>query len=181
MKIIELFAGIGSQHQALKNLHIEHEVVAISEIDKYAVQSYTALHGQPNNLGDITKIKELPKADLWTYSFPCQDISVAGKQAGIKEGTRSGLLYEVERLLLKAKENNTLPKYLLLENVKNLVGKQFKPQFDKWLEFLSGLGYMNYWQVLNAKHYGIPQNRERVFAVSILGGVYYKFPEKLEL
>jgi len=82
MKVIELFAGIGSQHQALKNLHIEHEVVAISEIDKYAVQSYTALHGQPNNLGDITKIQELPNADLWTYSFPCQGISVAGKQAG---------------------------------------------------------------------------------------------------
>jgi DNA (cytosine-5)-methyltransferase 1 len=181
LKVIELFAGIGSQHQALKNLHIEHEVVAISEIDKYAVQSYTALHGQPNNLGDITKIKELPKADLWTYSFPCQDISVAGKQAGIKEGTRSGLLWEVERLLLTARNNGTLPKYLLLENVKNLVGQRHKADFDKWLDFLNGLGYWSYWQVLNAKDYGIPQNRERVFAVSILGGGYYKFPKKQEL
>jgi len=181
LKIIELFAGTGSQHRALKNLNIDHEVVAISEIDKYAVQSYTALHGQPNNLGDITKIQELPKADLWTYSFPCQDISVAGKQAGIKEGTRSGLLYEVERLLLNAKENNTLPKYLLLENVKNLVGQRHKPDFDKWLDFLNGLGYWSYWQVLNAKDYGIPQNRERVFVVSILGGGYYKFPEKIPL
>ena len=180
MKVIELFAGIGSQHQALKNLHIEHEVVAISEIDKYAVQSYTALHGEPNNLGDITKIKELPKADLWTYSFPCQDISVAGKQKGLTKdsGTRSGLLWEVERLLLKAKENGTMPKYLLLENVKNLVGKKHKANFDKWLDFLKSLGYMNYWKVLNAKDYGIPQNRERVFAVSILGGGYFKFPEK---
>jgi len=181
LKIIELFAGTGSQHQALKNLHIEHEVVAIAEIDKYAVQSYTALHGQPNNLGDITKITELPKADLWTYSFPCQDISVAGKQAGIKEGTRSGLLYEVERLLITAKNNGTLPKYLLLENVKNLVGQRHKPDFDKWLDFLNGLGYWSYWQVLNAKDYGIPQNRERVFVVSILDGGYYKFPEKQEL
>jgi DNA (cytosine-5)-methyltransferase 1 len=181
LKIIELFAGIGSQHQALKNLNIDHEVVAISEIDKYAVQSYTALHGQPNNLGDITKIQELPKADLWTYSFPCQDISVAGKQAGIKEGTRSGLLYEVERLLTTARDNGTLPKYLLLENVKNLVGRRHKPDFDKWLDFLNGLGYWSYWQVLNAKDYGIPQNRERVFVVSILGGGYYKFPEKQEL
>jgi DNA-cytosine methyltransferase len=181
LKIIELFAGTGSQHQALKNLHIEHEVVAIAEIDKYAVQSYTALHGQPNNLGDITKITELPKADLWTYSFPCQDISVAGKQAGIKEGTRSGLLYEVERLLITAKNNGTLPKYLLLENVKNLVGQRHKPDFDKWLDFLNGLGYWSYWQVLNAKDYGIPQNRERVFVVSILDGGYYKFPEKQKL
>lgn len=123
LKLIELFAGIGSQTQALKNLGVEHDVVAISEIDKYALQSYTALHGKPNNLGDICQIKELPKADLWTYSFPCQDISVAGKGAGIKEGTRSGLLFEVERLLKIAQKKGTLPKYLLLENVKNLVSK----------------------------------------------------------
>ncbi|MEG1882031.1 MAG: DNA cytosine methyltransferase, partial [Clostridia bacterium] len=80
MKIVELFAGLGSQTQALKNIGVEHEVVAISEIDKYAVQSYEALHGKANNLGDITKIQELPQADLWTYSFPCTDISVSGKQ-----------------------------------------------------------------------------------------------------
>ena len=112
LKLIELFAGIGSQHQALKNLNIEHEVTAISEIDKYALKSYEALHGTPNNLGNICEIKRLPKADLWTYSFPCQDISVAGNLAGIKEGTRSGLLYEVERLLEVANENDELPKYL---------------------------------------------------------------------
>ena len=95
-----------------------------------------------NNLGDISKIEELPLADFWTYSFPCQDISVAGKQAGIIKGeTRSGLLYEVERLLGKAKENNTLPKYLLLENVKNLVGKQFIDQFNAWIQRLDELGY----------------------------------------
>ena len=106
-------------------------------------------------------------ADLWTYSFPCQDISVAGNQKGISEGTRSGLLYQVQRLLEVAKEEGTLPKYLLLENVKNLVGKKFKGQFDNWLVYLDQLGYDTYWQVLNAKNYGIPQNRERVFAVSI--------------
>jgi len=181
LKVIELFAGIGSQHQALKNLHVPHEIVAISEIDKFAVKSYEALHGRPNNLGDITKIQELPNADLWTYSFPCQDLSIAGKQAGIKQGTRSGLLYEVERLLVKAKENGTLPKYLLLENVKNLVGKRHKSDFDKWIDFLNGLGYWTYWDVLNAKDYGIPQNRERVFAVSILSKGYYKFPSKIPL
>lgn len=167
LRLIELFAGIGSQTQALTNIGIAHKVVAISEIDKYAIQSYEAMHGKANNLGDIRKIEELPDADLWTYSFPCQDISVAGKGAGIKEGTRSGLLFEVERLLRVASEKGTLPKYLLLENVKNLVSKKFKADFDKWLDFLAELGYTNYWKVLNAKDYGIPQNRERVFCVSI--------------
>ena len=169
LRLIELFAGIGSQTQALTNIGIAHKVVAISEIDKYAIQSYEAMHGKANNLGDIRKIEELPDADLWTYSFPCQDISVAGKGAGIKEGTRSGLLFEVERLLRVASEKGTLPKYLLLENVKNLVSKKFKADFDKWLDFLAELGYTNYWKVLNAKDYGIPQNRERVFCISIMG------------
>ena len=182
LRLIELFAGIGSQTQALKNIGVPHKVVAISEIDKYAITSYTAIHGEPNNLGDIKKIKELPDADLWTYSFPCQDISVAGKGAGIKEGTRSGLLFEVERLLKVAAENNTLPKYLLLENVKNLVSKKFKADFDAWLKVLEDLGYTNYWQILNAKDYGIPQNRERVFCVSIRGEHKpFAFPEKQEL
>ncbi len=182
LRLIELFAGIGSQTQALTNIGIAHKVVAISEIDKYAIQSYEAMHGIANNLGDIRKIEELQDADLWTYSFPCQDISVAGKGAGIKEGTRSGLLFEVERLLRVASEKGTLPKYLLLENVKNLVSKKFKADFDKWLDFLSELGYTNYWKVLNAKDYGIPQNRERVFCVSIRGEHKpFVFPKPKEL
>lgn len=182
LRLIELFAGIGSQTQALTNIGIAHKVVAISEIDKYAIQSYEAMHGIANNLGDIRKIEELPDADLWTYSFPCQDISVAGKGAGIKEGTRSGLLFEVERLLRVASEKGTLPKYLLLENVKNLVSKKFKADFDKWLDFLAELGYTNYWRVLNAKDYGIPQNRERVFCVSIRGEHKpFVFPKPKEL
>lgn len=182
LRLIELFAGIGSQTQALTNIGIAHKVVAISEIDKYAIQSYEAMHGIANNLGDIRKIEELPDADLWTYSFPCQDISVAGKGAGIKEGTRSGLLFEVERLLRVASEKGTLPKYLLLENVKNLVSKKFKVDFDKWLDFLAELGYTNYWKVLNAKDYGIPQNRERVFCVSIRGEHEpFVFPKPKEL
>ena len=169
LRLIELFAGIGSQTQALKNIGVPHKVVAISEIDKYAITSYMAIHGETNNLGDICKIEQLPDADMWTYSFPCQDISVAGKGAGIKEGTRSGLLFEVERLLNVADATGTLPKYLLLENVKNLVGKKFRADFDAWLAFLGKLGYTNYWKVLNAKDYGIPQHRERVFCVSIRG------------
>lgn len=118
---------------------------------------------------------------MWTYSFPCQDLSVAGKQVGIKEGTRSGLLYEVERLLEDSVNKGKQPKYLLLENVKALVSKKFMPDFQRWLDKLEQLGYNNYWQVLNAKDYGIPQNRERVFVVSIRKDVDtkgYKFPER---
>ena len=167
IRVFEAFAGYGSQSMALRNLGVNYEVVAISEIDKYAIQAYEAIHGKVNNLGDISKINvdDIPDHDLFTYSFPCQDISVAGKMEGIEKGqTRSGLLYECERIIEGKK-----PKYLLLENVKNLVGKKFKPQFDEWLKYLGELGYTNYWKVLNAKDYGIPQNRERVFVVSILG------------
>ena len=179
LRVFEAFAGYGSQSIALRNLGIEYEVVAISEIDKYAIKAYEAIHGPTNNLGDICKINpsDIPDHDLFTYSFPCQDLSVAGKQAGLGKGTRSGLLYECEKVI-EAKK----PKYLLLENVKNLVGKKFKAQFDEWLEYLEGLGYTNYWQVLNAKDYGVPQNRERVFAVSILGDHKpYKFADKIPL
>ena len=179
LRVFEAFAGYGSQSIALRNLGIEHEVVAISEIDKYAIKAYEAIHGPTNNLGDICKINpsDIPDHDLFTYSFPCQDLSVAGKQAGLGKGTRSGLLYECEKII-EAKK----PKYLLLENVKNLVGKKFKPQFDEWLEYLEGLGYTNYWKVLNAKDYGVPQNRERVFVVSILGEHKpYEFPKAMPL
>lgn len=178
IKVIELFAGVGSQTQALKNIGVEHEVVGIAEIDKYAISSYMQLHRETHNFGDISKIENLPGSDLWTYSFPCQDLTNAGRGAGIKEGTRSGLLFEVERLL----ETSEKPKYLLMENVKNLVGKKHKPDFDRWCQKLEELGYKNYWQILNAKDYGIPQNRERVFMVSILGEHEpFIFPEKEEL
>ncbi|QZT28076.1 DNA (cytosine-5-)-methyltransferase [Streptococcus dysgalactiae] len=181
LRVFEAFAGIGTQRMALRNLGITHEVVAIAEIDKFAIKSYEAIHGSVNNLGDISKINPytIPDHDLFTYSFPCQDISVAGKQAGldIDSGTRSGLLWECQKVIATKK-----PKYLLMENVKNLVGKKHKPNFDKWLDWLESQGYTNYWQVLNAKDYGIPQNRERVFCVSILDEhESYEFPNKQEL
>ena len=181
IKVIELFAGVGSQAMALRNIGIDYEVIGISEIDKFAYKSYEAIHGKVKNFGDITKINKLPYCDLLTYSFPCQDLSIAGQQKGISKDTRSGLLLEVERLLLKAKENGTLPKYLLLENVKNLVGKKFIKDFERWLSFLNGLGYYSNWEVLNAKDYGIPQNRERVFVVSSLENIHYNFPKQVEL
>ena len=179
LRVFEAFAGYGSQSIALRNLGIDYEVVAISEIDKYAIKAYEAIHGPTNNLGDICKIdpSDIPDHDLFTYSFPCQDLSVAGKQAGLGKGTRSGLLYECEKII-EAKK----PKYLLLENVKNLVGKKFKSQFEEWLSYLENLGYTNYWQVLNTKNYGVPQNRERVFVVSILGEHKpYEFPKPILL
>lgn len=181
IKVITLFSGIGSQEMALRNIGIDYEVVGISEIDKFAIKSYEAIHGKVHNFGDISKIEELPYCDLLTYSFPCQDLSISGKQKGISKGTRSGLLLEVERLLLKAKENGTFPKYLLLENVKNLVGKKFIKDFERWLSFLNSLGYYSNWEVLNAKDYGIPQNRERVFVVSSLENIHFVFPKKQEL
>lgn len=179
LTVNELFSGIGAQRKAFERLGIPHEVVGISEIDKYAIQSYEAIFGKTKNYGDISTAPRLDYADLWTYSFPCQDISVAGNQKGISEGTRSGLLYQVQRLLEVAKNEGTLPKYLLLENVKNLVGKKFKSQFDNWLFYLDQLGYDTYWQVLNAKNFGIPQNRERVFAISIRKdlGQTFEFPK----
>lgn len=180
LRVFEAFSGYGSQSIALRNLGIDYEVVAISEIDKYAIQTYEAIHGSILNLGDISKVevKDIPQHDLFTYSFPCQDISVAGKTKGIIKGqTRSGLLYECEKII-----EHCRPKYLLMENVKNLVSKKFKPQFDEWLGYLENLGYTNYWQVLNSKDYGIPQNRERVFVVSILGEHKpFVFPKGFEL
>lgn len=180
LRVFEAFAGYGSQSISLRNIGVDYEVVAISEIDKYAIQAYEAIHGPTLNLGDISKIKveDIPQHDLFTYSFPCQDLSVAGKQAGLIKGqTRSGLLYECEKIIEHCK-----PKYLLMENVKNLVGKKFRPQFYEWLRYLKSLGYTNYTQVLNAKDYGVPQNRERVFVVSILGDHKpYKFPKPIQL
>ena len=174
-----MFSGYGSQALALENLGIDF-TSDISEIDKYAIQAYNQLHGDTHNWGDITKIDEtkLPYYDLITYSFPCQDISLAGLQKGLDKGTetRSSLLWECERIIRAVK-----PKYLLMENVKNLVGEKHKHNFIRWLHVLEMMGYQNYYKVLNAKDYGVPQNRERVFVVSILGCQQYLFPNPIKL
>ena len=172
IKVVEIFSGYGSQSLALENLGIEHEVVAISDIDKYALQAYSQLHnGNCPNLGDITKITELEHCDLLTYSFPCTSISGAGKQEGLEEGsgTASSLLWECRRLIQSSK-----PKYLLMENVKALTSKKFKPYFDKWLDELEGMGYKNHWKIINAKEY-LPQTRQRVFCVSIRNDIENDF------
>ena len=181
IRVFEAFSGYGSQSIALRNIGVDYEVVAISEIDKYAIRAYETIHGKANNLGDISKIdvEDIPEHDLFTYSFPCQDISIAGRQMSLEEGsgTRSSLLWECKKIIEYCK-----PKYLLMENVKNLVSKKHKSYFDKWLNYLESLGYTNYWKVLNAKDFGVPQNRERVFVVSILGEHKpYEFPKPIEL
>lgn len=174
IRVFEAFAGYGSQSMALRRLGIDFEVVGISEIDKYAIQAYMAVHGDTANYGDISKIdwSSVPDFDFLTYSFPCTDISTAGQQKGLAEGsgTRSSLLWEC-RKAIEAKR----PKYLLMENVKNLVSKKFTPYLKEWIIFLEGQGYSNYTKVLNAKDFGVPQNRERVFMVSILGEVSFHF------
>lgn len=184
IKLFSLFSGIGAFEKALERIKVEYELVGFSEIDKYAIKSYCAIHNvsEDKNYGDISKIKEsdLPDFDIMTWGFPCQDISIAGKMKGIKEGeTRSGLYYEGHRIL-KAKK----PKISIIENVKNLTCKRFKNEFESILKDLSDLGYNNYWQVLNAKNYGIPQNRERVFIISIRKDIdngKFTFPEKIPL
>lgn len=188
IRLIELFAGIGSQASALKRLGVDFEHYRVIEFDKFPVKSYNAIHGTDFEPTDITDIKgsDLGIVDtdtftyLLTYSFPCQDLSVAGKQKGMSKGsgTRSGLLWQVERLLNECEE---LPQVLLMENVPQVHGKKNLPDFNKWLEFLESKGYHNYWKDLNAKDYGVAQNRNRTFMISLLDDIPYHFPEPIPL
>lgn len=177
MKIFEAFAGYGSQRMALRNIGVPFQSVGVSEIDKYAIKAYEQIHGDCHNFGDITAInwKDVPHFDLFTYSFPCTDISSAGNQKGLSEnsGTRSSLLWECKRAIECKK-----PKILLMENVKALASQKFINDFLTWQNWLSQQGYTNFAQILNAKHYGVAQNRERLFMVSILGNAWYRFPDK---
>lgn len=190
IRLIELFAGVGSQAMALRDIGADFEHWRVCEFDKYAIASYNAIHNTNFEPSDITKLKgtDLGITDtdkytyLMTYSFPCQDLSLAGKQKGMKKGssTRSGLLWEVERLL---NETENLPQILLMENVPQVHAEKNMPDFQKWLEFLRSKGYHNFYQDLNAKDYGVPQNRERCFCVSILSPEYveYEFPTPIKL
>lgn len=208
-KMIEELQNKGFGYDFMKGKHTITSRTPINKLKQYYIADKLS-----NNLGDISKVDRLQYADMVTYSFPCTDLSVAGKGEGmvnkcscgyswpidfsndseslicpscgakVQSSTRSGLLGQVQRLLAVSKKENTLPKYLLLENVKNLVGKKFKPQFDAWIRWLDSIGYNTYYQVLNSKNFGIPQNRERIFALSIRKDVdngNFKFPEQLPL
>lgn len=182
MKILELFAGIGACSKALENLGIDLEIVDAVEIDKYAIKSFNAIHGTNFETQDICKWdKDLKGIDIITHGSPCQDFSLAGKQAGgdIGSGTRSSLMYETIRIVGKIR-----PKYVLWENVKNILSKRHKHNFDNYINTMKALGYNSYYQVLNSKDYGIPQNRERVYTLSIRSDIDkgdFKFPCKEEL
>lgn len=189
LKVIELFAGIGSTAKALKNLNVDFEHHFVCEIEPQVVKTYNVIHGTNFEPTDITKISandlNITNTDLYTYilsySFPCQDLSLAGKGKGMKKGTgtRSSLLWEVERLL---KECNELPQILLMENVPMVHSSENIKDFEKWLLFLESLGYKNYWKDLNAKNYGIPQNRDRCYMISLLNSnCDYTFPQPIKL
>lgn len=187
MKLLSLFSGIGAFEKALYRLKVNYELVNYCEIDKYASKTYAMMHDcdESLNLGDITKIDTTALAndiDLITYGFPCQDISLAGKQKGFETDgkiTRSGLFHEALRII-----KDTKPHIAIAENVKNLTSKKFSKEFNIVLSSLEEVGYNNYWKILNAKDFGVPQNRERVFIVSIrkdLDNGLFKFPDGFEL
>lgn len=188
IRLIELFAGIGSQAKALQNIGADFVRWKVVEFDKYAMRSYNAIHGTDFEVSDIRDIHaadlEITDTDkfcyIMTYSFPCTDLSIAGQMKGMQKGsnTRSGLLWEVERIL---DECENLPQVLLMENVPMIISKKNIGDFKSWRAKLEQFGYSNYTQLLNAKDYGIPQNRNRCFMVSILGNYSYGFPPKQEL
>lgn len=188
VRLIELFGGIGSQAMALTRLRVDFEHYRLVEFDKYPVKSYNAIHGTDFEPTDITQIhgSDLGIVDtdhycyLMTYSFPCQDLSLAGKQQGMSKGggTRSGLLWEVERLL---NETENLPQLLLMENVPQVHGTKNLADFEEWIKFLENKGYSNFYQDLNAKDFGVAQNRNRCFMVSILGDYCFYFPTPRKL
>ena len=180
IRVLELFAGIGACTKALKRLGVDFKVVDCVEIDKYAVASYNAINGTNFAPQDITKWDKVMDVDLIMHGSPCQDFSVGGKGQGGDEGsgTRSSLMYETLRIV-----DSLRPKYVIWENVKNLLSKKHKHNFDKYIERMNELGYTSYYKVLNAKDYVIPQGRERVITVSIRNDVQkvFKFPEPREL
>ncbi len=190
IRLIELFAGVGSQAMALKDLNAGFEHHKVVEVDKKAIASYNAIHKTnfaPIDIRDV-KAHDLGVVDtdrfmyIMTYSFPCQDLSMAGSQKGMAKGggTRSSLLWEVERLLKELDESEaySLPQVLLMENVPMVHGKRNIKDFNEWKDFLRSLGYNNFWKDLNAVDFGVPQNRIRCFMVSLLGGCSYRFPKK---
>ena len=191
IRLIELFAGYGSQAMALRNLKADFEHYRVVEFDEPAIKSYNAVHGTDFPTMDVCQVsgKDLGIVDkdkyeyILVYSFPCTDISLAGQQKGMAEGsgTRSALLWEVQRILEELRTEDALPQVLLMENVTAIHSQENQPHFRKWLDFLDSIGYSTYVQDLNACDYGVAQNRDRTFALSLLGQYNYKFPNPIPL
>jgi len=191
IRLIELFAGYGSQAMALRNLGADYEHWFVCEFDEPAIKSYNSIHGTNFPASDVRDVhaEDLNVVDkdkytyLCTYSFPCTDISVAGAMKGFApdSGTRSSLLWEVKRILEELKETDSLPQILVMENVTAIHSEENIVYFRQWLDFLESLGYSTYTKDLNASDYGVAQNRDRTFAVSILGEYNYNFPHTIDL
>ena len=181
LRLLCLFSGFGAFEKALTNLSMDYELINFCEIDKHAAKSYCAIHdvNENLNLGDITKIdiSKLPtNVDLITHGSPCQDYSISGLQAGGDKGsgTRSSLMWNTVEIVKHCK-----PKYVVWENVKNVLAKKHIHNFEQYLKDLEDIGYKSYYKVLNAKDFGIPQNRERIYCISILGEhKSYEFPDE---
>ena len=196
IRLIELFGGIGSQAMALRDIGADFEHYKLVEFDKYAVKSYNAIHGTNFTTSDVRDIHAIDLGIerrneftyLLTYSFPCTDLSVAGKMQGMSKkdwlegkSTRSGLLWEVERILTECGDN--LPDILLMENVPQVHQDKNIDDFNSWTEFLRKRGYCNFIADMNAADYGVAQNRERCFMVSVLSDdfIEFNFPESIPL
>ena len=171
MKFLDLFSGIGGFRLGLEQHG--HECVGHVEIDEAANRTYKAMH-QPKESEffgtDITRIiaSDLPRADIWTFGFPCQDISIAGRKVGM-DGERSGLFYAVTSIIREI-ETEDRPRILFIENVKNLLSINGGWDFTKLIIELDEIGYDAEWEVINSKHHGVPQNRERLYIVGHLRG-----------
>lgn len=190
LRVFEAFAGYGSQSMALERVKnydptFAFELIGFAEIDEPAIRAYRAIHGDVKNYGDICNInwEEVPDFDFFTMSSPCQDFSNAGLQRGGEEGsgTRSSLLWECRRAIVAKR-----PKFVFFENVKGLVGKNFRKYFLKWQLELEEYGYQNFYRVINATEFGVPQNRERIYMISVLRTENeeeptYSFPKPFQL
>lgn len=174
LRVLSLFSGIGAFEKALTNIGVNYDLVGFSEIDKYAIKSYCAIHNESEdkNLGDVSKVEldNIPNCDLITYGFPCQSFSVQGKKLGFEDREKGGLFFEAIRI---AKDKK--PKYMIAENVKNLISHDNGNTLSTVLSTLEDIGYVNYFKVLNSVNFGIPQRRERVFIVSIRKDIDKKF------
>lgn len=176
IRLFEAFAGIGTQSLALKYLGIDFEHVGISEVDKHALKAHQAIHGYVENMGGIGSFEQLPpNIDICTWSFPCQDVSIAGTQSGLSSGTQSNYGY-IFLDTVESMRYEDRPQVLLMENVEALTGSVFEKDYQEIHLRLERMGYQSYGQVLQADNYGIPQKRRRIFVVSIKGEYNYIFP-----
>lgn len=191
IRLIELFAGYGSQAMALQHLGADFTRYKVVEVDKYAVASYNRVHGTHFPSIDIRTVSgwdlDITAQDdyayILTYSFPCTDLSLAGQRGGFAKGsnTRSSLLWEVERILTELADLGTLPDVLVMENVPAVRSNNNQSHFQVWLDFLTQLGYSSFVSDLNASDFGVAQNRLRTYVVSLKGSYNYQFPQPIPL